>query len=246
MTIRTLDWRRLGDHAGRRPISVDAPAPGAPGQLVAHQNRPNAARRLLSIALADDRPLRRAAVAAWLAADASIEVIAGVARAEDAAAVVVDARPSVFLLACDAPMHPFVSLASRIPRLSERTRVILLSDRHDPRTCRAACSCAALAHVCLDDSPEDLQSAIRGNAPPGMPRCVRLDEGPEAPPALSNREREVLVHLARGLSAKQTAAALGICPKTVDNHAQRLMRKLGLHSRAEVVRFAVREGYVAP
>lgn len=246
MTIRTLDWRYLEDHAGRLPIAAGTPAPGATGRFIADQDRPNAARRLLTIVLADDRPLRRAVVAAWLAADASIEMIASVARAEDAAAAVVDARPAILLLACDAPMHPFVSLASRIPRLSERTRVILLSDRHDPRTCRAAASSSAAAHVCLDDAPEDLLAAIRGGTTSPLSRCVPLDEGPEASAMLSNREREVLVHLARGLSAKQTAAALGICPKTVDNHAQRLMRKLGLHSRAEVVRFAVREGYVAP
>jgi DNA-binding NarL/FixJ family response regulator len=84
---------------------------------------------------------------------------------------------------------------------------------------------------------------VRGRPTSQPTRCVILDAEP-ASPGLSNREREVLIHLAKGLSAKQAAAALGICAKTVDNHAQRLMRKLDLHSRADVVRFAIRDGYV--
>jgi DNA-binding NarL/FixJ family response regulator len=119
----------------------------------------------------------------------------------------------------------------------------VLSGEHTGRSCRAAAACGASAHLSLGDSPDELSAAVRGRPLTQPARCVPLD-GEATPPPLSNRERDVLIHLARGFSAKQTAAMLGICPKTVDNHAQRLMRKLDLHSRADVVRFAVREGFV--
>lgn len=204
-----------------------------------------AARRFTTLVIADDRPIRRAALAAWIGADPSIDIAGLASRAEEAAAIVVDAQPAMLLIACDQPTHPFLDIAARIPRLSAKTQVIILSDDHNPRTCRAAALCGASAHVCHTDHPDELLAAIRGRPASQPSRCVPLEVIAHSP-ALSNREREVLIHLAQGLSAKQAAAALGICAKTVDNHAQRFMRKLDLHSRADVVRFAVREGLVTP
>lgn len=210
---------------------------------ISKETRPAASRRATQVVLADDRPARRAALVSWLGADHSIDLVGQVSRAEEAAAIIVDAQPPILLIVCELPTHPFIALAARIPRLSARTQVIVLSDEHSTRSCRAAASCGASAHVSLSDSPEELSAAVRGRPVSQPSRCVALASEP-APPSLSNRERDVLIHLAKGFSAKQTAAMLGICPKTVDNHAQRLMRKLDLHSRAEVVRFAVREGFV--
>jgi len=62
---------------------------------------------------------------------------------------------------------------------------------------------------------------------------------------LSAREREVLALLADGLSTKEAAKQLFLSPRTVDNHAHRMMKKLGFHSRVELARFAVREGIVS-
>lgn len=204
-----------------------------------------AARRTLGLVLAAESALQRAALGAWLSADPSIEVIAKVTRADDAAAMLVDAQPDVLILMFDHSNHPFAGLASRARRLSARTRVVVLSAEHDARSCRAAAECGASAHVTLADEPQDLLLAVRGSARSAhspAPACVATECDRAA--SLSGREKDVLVHLSRGLSAKQAAAVLGICPKTVDNHTQRLMKKLDLHSRADVVRYAVREGYV--
>lgn len=205
-----------------------------------------AARRTTSLVVADERTIRREALASWLRADPFLDVVSLASRAEEAAASVVDAQPGVLLLVCDLPTHPFIALASRIARLSDRTHVIVLSEGHSERSCRAAAVCGASAHVSMGDAPDELLASLRGRSGGQPSRCVTPAQEAVAGSALSNREREVLVHLAKGLSAKQTAATLGICAKTVDNHAQRLMRKLDLHSRADVVLFAVREGYVVP
>lgn len=218
---------------------------GSRAEIQTRRVRPAAARRTTSVVLADDRAIRRAALAAWIGADACIEIVAQASTPEEAAALIVDAQPNVLLMHCEGPNDPFLPVASRIPRLSERTQVVLLSTDHNERSCRAAASCGGSAHISMHDSPDELIAAIRGRSPSQPSRCAIEPDAPVRP-ALSNRERDVLIRLAQGLSAKQAAAALGICPKTVDNHAQRLMRKLDLHSRADVVLFAVREGYITP
>lgn len=108
-------------------------------------------------------------------------------------------------------------------------------------------------YVAHDDTMTGVVTAIRRAAGGGRYVSERVRAiRPEAeavglfepvPPVdrLSLREREVLVHLARGLSVKEAAAVLSLSRKTVDNHAQRLMAKLDIHTRAGLVRFAIRE-----
>lgn len=225
-------------------VTIDRPARASGGGPAPAPRA--AARKTASVLLADERSLQRVSIAAWLSADPSLELISKVSKPEDVASIIVDARPDAVLLACDLPTHPYIALAARAHRLSPSTRVVVLSTEHNARSCRAAAACGASAHVSLVDPPEELLAALRGRPVAGGGRCVTLEHDPAQGPGLSAREQEVLVHLARGMSAKQAAAALGICPKTVDNHTQRLMKKLDLHSRADVVLFAVREGYITP
>ena len=61
---------------------------------------------------------------------------------------------------------------------------------------------------------------------------------------LTEREHEVLARLAEGASNEEIATALVISPKTVERHRENIMRKLNLHSRAELVRYAIRKGII--
>ena len=61
---------------------------------------------------------------------------------------------------------------------------------------------------------------------------------------LTDREHEVLIHLAEGISNEEIASALVISPKTVERHRENIMRKLNLHSRSELVRYAIRKGII--
>lgn len=228
---------------------IEAPAPEVVRVRASTPTRAVAARRCSTVLLVDERPIQRSALAAWLCADPMLEVIGKTASASDAEAAIAQTQPDAVLFSCDHPAHPYVSLASRVHLMSSATRVVMVSGEHSPRSCRAAALCGASAHVSFGDPTDDLLAALRsraGSATPAPSRCVALEHEPAASAKLSPREREVLIQLARGLSAKQAAAQLGICPKTVDNHTQRMMRKLDLHSRADVVLFAVREGYVTP
>ena len=76
---------------------------------------------------------------------------------------------------------------------------------------------------------------------------VRPDRGAgPAAGALSGREREVLQLLGEGLSSKEIAGSLGVSARTVDAHRASVMQKLGIHKVASLIRFAIREGLIAP
>jgi len=199
-----------------------------------------------SVLIASERPLEAAALATWLSADSSIDVVGRHARAEEIASLLVDVQPDTLLVIGDSTNQPLFALAMRHSRLSPRTRLVIVSSEHSARTCAAAASAGASAHIAMTDAPEDLSAAVRGRTSLLANRCVQIAPVTHNAPPLSPRERQVMVHLAQGMSAKEAASALGICPKTVDNHTQRLMKKLGLHSRADLVLFAVREGIIIP
>jgi DNA-binding NarL/FixJ family response regulator len=91
----------------------------------------------------------------------------------------------------------------------------------------------------MGDGPERLLEAIRAGVDPPAPL---IPAGHAT--SLTRREREVLSLLAIGLSTKETAESLFLSPRTVDNHAHRIMKKLGLHGRVELARYALREGLV--
>ena len=76
---------------------------------------------------------------------------------------------------------------------------------------------------------------------------VRLAQQPRSRIAtLTHREREILRHIAQGLSKKEIASKLNLSVKTVETHSSNLMRKLGIHDRVELARFAIREGLAEP
>jgi two-component system response regulator NreC len=109
-------------------------------------------------------------------------------------------------------------------------------------------------------APEELLTAIRAAAAgqvylyPSLAKLLVQDylaqEGKgERPPAsggLTEREQEVLAHLADGAGNAEIAETLAISPKTVARHRENIMRKLGLHSRTELVKYAIRKGIIQP
>jgi two-component system response regulator NreC len=106
-------------------------------------------------------------------------------------------------------------------------------------------------------APEELLTAIRAAANgqvylyPSLAKLLVRDyisggrpEQEKTPSELTDREQEVLTHLAEGENNEEIAIALVISPKTVARHRENIMRKLNLHSRAELVRYAIRKGII--
>ncbi len=211
----------------------------------------------IRVVLVDDHVLVRDTLKLLLHQDPQIKVVGVAGSGNEAFDVILREKPDVALTDIDMPGRTCFDVADALARLVEGTVVVLLSGHSHDYYIQMARQAKVGGYVTKDERPEAVIEAIKlaaagkryfspsirarmeadGRAPLLFDSAVKLD-------LLSLREKEVLVQLARGMSVKEVAAALSISRKTVDNHAQRLMAKLDIHSRSELVRFAIREKLV--
>ena len=217
---------------------------------------------MIRVLLADDQPLIRGGFRALLDAEDDIEVVADVADGRQAVALAGEHLPDVVLMDVQMPVLDGIEATRRIaaePRLAGVYVVILTNyglDEHIFNALRAGAS----GFLVKDIEPADLLHAVRvaarGDAllapaitrkliseyvsrPPGHP-------GVDALAALTNREREVVALVARGLSNDEIATRMVISPTTAKTHVSRAMTKLGARGRAQLVVFAYESGLVTP
>ncbi|MBN2583740.1 MAG: response regulator transcription factor [Planctomycetes bacterium] len=208
----------------------------------------------IRVVAADDHEMFRECLVERLNQEPDIQVIAHVGDAAEAALLVRDMCPEVVLLDIDMPGSPFVA-AGEIARRCPATSIIFLSAYHADRHIARCIDAGARGFVLKSHDVQSVAAAIRDVAagkwhfvPEVLCRMVVEDGAPtlkELPQTrfaqLTPREVEVLRLLAEGQSVKQAARSLGVSYKTVDNQTSSLMGKLDIHSRAELVRYAIRE-----
>ena len=148
-----------------------------------------------------------------------------------------------------------VELVEKVHRQFPQLPILVLSMHNEAPIVSRAFRAGASGYVTKDSEPEVLIGAIRAIAgggrfiDPALVDKVVFDmQRPDADPlhALSNREMQVLTLFVRGDSLNGIAAHLSVSAKTISTHKMRLMRKLGIASNAELIRFAVRHGLGAP
>jgi len=125
--------------------------------------------------------------------------------------------------------------------------IVMLSAHDERRYVSQALSAGVNAYLHKDDAFEQILTAIEAVKEGQTFLSARLPQGKDGgvkmlDDVLSPREREVLQLLAEGKTSKEIAATLFLSPKTVDTHRQHIMDKLGLHSIAELTKYAIREG----
>ncbi|MBL8759604.1 MAG: response regulator transcription factor [Phycisphaerae bacterium] len=213
----------------------------------------------ITVVLGHDQVLVVEALRAALEGCGAARVVASAREGVGAMDAVLRERPRVALLASTMPGRSALDVADGLRAMGSPTRGVVIGSRGDEGWAVFAGEGGSggggplAGYVAHDDTMAGVVTAIRRAAGGGRYVSERVRETrPEVkavglfepvPPVdrLSLREREVLVHLARGLSVKEAAAVLSLSRKTVDNHAQRLMAKLDIHTRAGLVRFAIRE-----
>lgn len=214
--------------------------------------------RQINILIADDHTLVRNTLAEWLKSHPGFNVIAEVDNADDAVVEASKLKPDIAVLDIDMPGIFAFRAASMIKKSSPGTKILTLSAFYHDHYIEEALSVGAMGYVTKGDTSETIAEAIKkigeGEAyfSPTIQSRIVIDERgarlvPSARTKLSQitaRELEVLRHLAHGLSKKEIAQELNISLGTINNHVANLMKKLGIHDRVELTRFAIREGLI--
>jgi two-component system nitrate/nitrite response regulator NarL len=210
---------------------------------------------LIKVMLVDDHTLFRKGLAELLEGRGGIQVVGATGHPEEASRLLKEQQPDVLVMDLNMPPHGGLSLLRSLQEQgwSGPTLVLTVSDAEDDLA--NAMRSGARGYLLKDMEPDDLvdaiQRAVRGEtvvAPAMTLKLVNLlQTGPKSAVRenllgqLTGREREILDHLAQGLSNKAIARALDISHDTVKLHVRHILSKLNLTSRVEAAVFAVEQ-----
>lgn len=212
--------------------------------------------RKIKILLVDDHAVLRAGLRALISGEPDLEVVADAANGHQALAEVARHHPDVAVVDITMPGMSGIELIGRIRKEYPETRALALTMHDDAAYARAVRAAGGAGHVVKDADASILLGAIR-TVHRGR-TFVEMGDGGAAdvemlPAAarrrgelLSPREWQILEFLAQGHTNREIAERLPISVKTVETYRSRIVDKLGLRSRAELVRFALELGLLAP
>ena len=202
----------------------------------------------------DDHAIVREGLRNFLEMLPDIEVVGEAANGEEALVVAKRVKPDVVLLDLVMPVMDGIEAVGRLKAQSPGVKVIALTSFSDDDKLYPAIKAGASAYLLKDVGPQELAEAIRAAARgemrlhPEVTRRLmsgiagRKEEPPTEP--LTDREREVLRCLGRGLSNKEIGTELFIGEKTVKTHVSNILGKLGLPDRTQAALYAVKHGVV--
>lgn len=203
------------------------------------------------VLIADDHKILREGLISLLQGEADIAIVGEAANGHEAVQLTQEVRPDVVIMDVAMAGLNGVSATSQILAQAPTTKVIALSMHSDRRFVTGMLSAGASGYLLKDSAFEELALSIRAvmrgelYLSAGITGVV-VDElvGPRLvkEPVLSTRETEVLRLLAAGKNTADMARELGVSVKTIETHRRQIMHKLGLHSIAELTKYAVREG----
>ncbi len=210
---------------------------------------------VIRVMVVDDHPMWREAVERDLQA-AGLEVVAVAADGHQALARFPAARPQVVVLDLQIPGPNGVEVTAEVLRQDPSARVLILSASGEQDDVLEAVKAGATGYLVKSASREELLDAVRRVArgdsvfTAGLAGLVlgefrRLSEPTTAVPGhpeLTERETEILKMVAKGMSYKQIAERLVLSHRTVQNHVQNTLRKLQMHNRVELTRYAIEQG----
>ena len=214
---------------------------------------------MITIVLADDHPIVRQGIRALLTAEPDHQVVGEAADGLMAVRLVAQIQPAVLVVDLMMPGMGGLEVTRRVRALPSPPQVIVLSMHADEVYVLDALRSGAAAYVLKENDTAQLISAVRAVvagqrylSPPLSERAIdSYTRQAHATPLdafdlLTMREREVLQLVACGHTSAEIAALLNISPRTAETHRANLMRKLGMHGQAELVRYAVQRGLTPP
>ncbi len=207
----------------------------------------------IKLLLVDDHEIVRAGLRMLFAAEADMEIVGEAGSGEEAVQAAQQLQPDVIIMDVAMPGISGIEATRRIKQHNPNAAVLALTMHEDEQYFFEMLNAGAAGYIPKRAAPDDLVSAIRvvntGNVflHATLARYLMRDVlGPESDVAddLTPREREVLTYIAEGHTNREIADALVISVKTVDRHRENIMQKLNLHSRVELVKYAIEKGLI--
>jgi two-component system response regulator NreC len=206
---------------------------------------------MIRVVLADDHQILLDGLKHLLDAKGDIQVVATATDVASAIEAARTHRPDVLVLDISMPGGGGLEVARRVREMELGTKIVVLTMYAEDRFVMEAVRLGAAGYVLKRAADTELVEAIRAVAAGEAyltPAAIRLlleqqqHEAGRPEPALSPREREVLRFTARGFSNLEIAERLFVSPKTIDTYRSRIMAKLDIHRRSELVEYALRNG----
>lgn len=209
----------------------------------------------IRVFIADDHAVLRAGLKMLIDAQPDMRVVGEAEDGEEAIERVVSLKPDIALLDINMPKLDGLEALRRLKAASSQSRVLMLSMYDDEGYLRRALETGAAGYILKKAADSELMSALRAVARgevyiyPSLTHLLvnrylgRVETRPSISMVeLTEREEEVLRLLAEGHTSEQVGRRLGLSAKTVDTYKARVMEKLELRSRVDLVRYALRHG----
>jgi two-component system, NarL family, response regulator NreC len=215
----------------------------------------------IRVMIVDDHAILRAGLKMLVNAQPDMEVVSEAPDGEKAVQTARESRPDVALLDLTMPRVGGMQVLQQMALNCQETRLLVLTMHDDPAYLRSALAAGASGYLLKRAVDAELLAAIRAVHRGGTyvdPRLANVlvqdvlakrgtRAGPKRPVnILSDRELQVLSLVARGYTSAQIAKEIFVGVKTVETYRSRFAEKLGLHSRRDVIRFAVQIGILTP
>ena len=212
----------------------------------------------IRLLLVDDHAVVRSGLKMLLSGQKGMEIVGEAASAAEALSETERVQPTVILMDIGLPDKTGIEATRAIKMKFPNVKIVALTIHEDEEYFFQMLNAGASGYVPKRAAPEELITAINAAAIgevylyPSLAKLLVRDFLSAERPAeekvnldgLTEREHEVLTHLAEGSSNDEIATALVISPKTVERHRENIMRKLNLHSRSDLVRYAIRKGII--
>lgn len=215
----------------------------------------------IRLLLVDDHAVIRTGLRMLLESQRDMLIVGEAATGEQALEMAVRLKPDIVVMDITLPDLSGIEVTRRLKRLEPDIPIVALTIHEDEQYFFEMLQAGAAGYVPKRAAPEDLIYAIRAAHAgeiylyPSLAKALvtdfisrSVDEAEQAAlgESLTRREQEVLELLADGLSNEDIAERLVISRHTVARHRENLMRKLGLHNRSELVKYAIRKGMISP
>ena len=215
-------------------------------------------RKTITVGVVEPQEATQYAISMLLNSQPDSEVVGVEATGEDGMRMLIDKRPRIAIVEVDLEGRSGFELAGDLAMRQRETKVIFYSAVMPDIYIEQALRSKAAGYVLKTDSLASLLSAVQTVSKGGTYYSEPIRDRVFIDPAtgntrtqfesrltqLSDRQLEVLRHLAYGLSVKDVARKMHISVKSVDSHKYRIMQSLGIHDRVDLARYAIREGLV--